>query len=77
MARSVSNHGRRPTILILSRKLYQPIHFFLDGKLLVTVTVTDIQRGTVKLGVTAPREVEVMRDEILTVEQRAALGEKT
>lgn len=46
-------------MLTLTRKIGEVIRI---GE--ATVTVIDIRRGQVKLGVTAPREIEVDREEV-------------
>ena len=47
-------------MLILSRKMGESIHLG-DS---VTVTVLGVARGQVKIGIDAPREVAVHRDEV-------------
>lgn len=47
-------------MLILSRKPGESI--ILDGG--IKITVTDIQRGQVKIGIEAPSEIKVYREEI-------------
>lgn len=47
-------------MLILSRKLLEQIQIGTD----ITITVTAIEGGRVKLGITAPREVRVDRMEV-------------
>jgi len=51
-------------VLILVRKVNQAV--WLSGD--ICITVLDIQRGRVKLGVTAPDRVKVMRLELLAGE---------
>ena len=48
-------------MLVLSRRLNEAI--LIAGN--IEVTVVQIDRGRVKLGITAPREVEVWRTELL------------
>jgi carbon storage regulator len=47
-------------MLILSRKMGESIHLG-DS---VTVTVLGVARGQVKIGIDAPREISVHRDEV-------------
>ena len=57
-------------MLILSRKLGEKI-YIADN---ITVTVVDIVRGKIKLGVEAPREVPIFRSELLK-EKKEKTGE--
>lgn len=57
-------------MLILSRKPKQSIHI-RDG---ISVTVLRIHRGTVRLGIDAPRDVPVHREEVLRSLQFASAG---
>jgi carbon storage regulator len=50
-------------MLILTRKMNQSI-VIGDGANKVTITVLGVQGGQVRLGVDAPREVSVHREEI-------------
>ena len=56
-------------MLVLSRKVNQSI--VINGN--ITVTVVDIRGDSVRLGIQAPREVSVHREEIL----RAILQEES
>ncbi len=47
-------------MLCLSRKPGEQIRIGPD----IFITVCDIRRGEVKLGITAPREVRILREEI-------------
>jgi carbon storage regulator len=47
-------------VLVLSRKLGEKIHIGND----ITITIVDLDRGKVRVGVEAPREVGVWRKEI-------------
>ncbi len=47
-------------MLVLSRKLGEKI-VLSDG---ITVTVVQIERGKVRLGITAPKDVPVHREEV-------------
>src|SRR4051794_37048865 len=53
-------HGGRNAMLVLSRKVDQAI--IIAGK--VRVVVAAVSRGTVRLGVQAPQEVVVDREEV-------------
>lgn len=48
-------------MLILSRKIGERI--MIDGG--ITITVVDIDRGKIRLGITCPKEVSIMREELL------------
>ena len=48
-------------MLVLSRKLGEKIHIGDN----ITVTIVDIDRGKVRIGIEAPREVPVFRHELL------------
>ena len=48
-------------MLVLSRKLGERIYIG-DG---VVVTVVDIDRGKIRLGIEAPRDVAIYREEVL------------
>ena len=48
-------------MLVLSRKLGEKIHIGDN----ITVTIVDIDRGKVRIGIEAPREVPVFRQELL------------
>lgn len=47
-------------MLVLSRKRGERIHVGDD----VTITVVDIDRGKIRIGIEAPRDVRVYREEI-------------
>ena len=49
-------------MLVLTRKLGQEIVFPDLG---ITVRIVDITRGQVRVGVDAPREIQVLRAELL------------
>jgi carbon storage regulator len=49
-------------MLVLSRKLGEKI--FISEN--ICITIVDIDRGKVRLGIEAPREVPVFRQELLT-----------
>ena len=48
-------------MLILTRHLGESI-VVSDN---IVITVVDIARGKIRLGITAPREIEVLREELL------------
>lgn len=47
--------------LVLSRKTHESIRIGRD----IIVTVADVDRGKVRLAITAPRDVEIMRTELI------------
>ena len=53
--------GRASRMLILVRKVQQKI--WIDGG--ITIQVLGIERDRVKIGITAPGDVKVMRQELL------------
>jgi carbon storage regulator len=57
-------------MLVLSRKLGEKIRI-ADN---IILTVIEIDRGKVRLGVEAPRDVPIFRDELLPPTQRQNLG---
>lgn len=59
--------GIRCTMLVLTRHRGQSIVFPDLG---IDVRVVEINGGTVRLGVTAPREIVVVREELLDDSQR-------
>lgn len=48
-------------MLVLSRKLNEVIHIGPD----ITIEVVDISGGNVRLGITAPKDVKILRAELL------------
>lgn len=52
-------------MLVLSRKLGEKI-YINDN---ICITVVDIDRGKIRLGIEAPREVPIFRKELLTNQQ--------
>jgi carbon storage regulator len=52
----------RGVMLVLSRKLGEKIH--IGEK--ICITIVDIDRGKIRLGIEAPREVPIFRQELLT-----------
>jgi carbon storage regulator len=53
-------------MLVLSRKLGEKI-YINDN---ICITVVDIDRGKIRLGIEAPRDVPIFRKELLTKEQQ-------
>jgi carbon storage regulator len=58
-------------MLVLSRKLNEKI--VIDGG--IVVTVVKIDRNQIRLGIEAPSDVRVFREEIAGATRRAAVGE--
>jgi carbon storage regulator len=52
-------------MLVLSRKAQQKIRIGDD----VVITVVEIRPGQIRLGIDAPKEVPVMREELLPVRE--------
>lgn len=50
-------------MLILTRKMGQNI-FIGEGDMLVTITILGVQGGQVRIGIDAPQEIKVHREEI-------------
>ena len=55
-------------MLVLSRKLNEKI--IIDGE--IVVTVVKIDRNQVRIGIEAPRDITILRDELIEVEPREA-----
>ena len=55
-------------MLVLSRKINQRIYIGDD----ITITVCEVDRGKVRIGIEAPRGMPIFREELLTAEQRNA-----
>jgi carbon storage regulator len=58
-------------MLVLSRKLGEKI-YINDN---ICITVVDIDRGKIRLGIEAPRDVPIFRQELIT-EPHAVVAEK-
>jgi len=56
-------------MLVLSQKPGQKIRLRI-GDVVVWVQVVDAGRGKVRLGIEAPREVEILREELLSESRR-------
>jgi len=57
-------------MLVLSRKLGEKI-FIGDN---ICITVVDIDRGKIRLGIEAPRDVAIYRQELLPLGQQGGLA---
>ena len=53
-------------MLVLTRKPGESLVMQTPDGVQITVTVCDVERGRVRLGIDAPREVIVMRSELET-----------
>jgi carbon storage regulator len=60
-------------MLVLSRKLGEKIRIGED----IIVTVVDIDRGKIRLGIEAPTEVPILRQELLPTDSSPTLDEKS
>jgi len=58
------------TMLVLSRKLGEKI-FIGDN---ICITVVDIDRGKIRLGIEAPRDVPIYRQELLPLSAQPVMG---
>jgi carbon storage regulator CsrA len=54
--------GKEKKLLILARKVNQGI--WIEGNILIKVL--EVERDRVKLGISAPQDIKVMRQELLT-----------
>jgi carbon storage regulator len=57
-------------MLVLSRKLGEKIHIGDQ----ICITIVDIDRGKIRLGIEAPRDVPIFRQELLTGNKPAPEG---
>jgi carbon storage regulator len=55
-------------MLVLSRKLGEKIYIGDN----ICITVVDIDRGKIRLGIEAPRDVPIFRQELMPLEQQKA-----
>lgn len=53
-------------MLVLSRKLGEKVYIG-EGAAQIVLTVVDIDRGKIRLGIEAPRDVPVYRQELLPI----------
>jgi carbon storage regulator len=58
-------------MLVLSRKLGEKIYIGEN----ICITVVDIDRGKIRLGIEAPREVAIYRQELLPLHQQKTEGQ--
>lgn len=59
-------------MLVLSRKLGEKIHIGDD----IVITVVDIDRGKIRLGIEAPRSTPIYRQELLPIFKRDGDGKE-
>lgn len=52
-------------MLMLSRKIGEKIHLYHNGELLATIQVVDVRVNKFRIGIEAPRSVEILRHEIV------------
>jgi carbon storage regulator len=57
-------------MLVLSRKLGEKIHIGDN----ICITIVDIDRGKIRLGIEAPREVPIFRQELLAGNNQAPVS---
>ena len=57
-------------MLVLSRNLNQRVRIELPDGRCIWITVTEIQRGKIRLGFTAPNDVKFMREELIDKPER-------
>jgi carbon storage regulator len=55
-----ANSGKEATVLIITRRVGERIMIGSD----VSVTILGVQGGQVRIGIDAPRDVEVHREEV-------------
>lgn len=60
-------------MLVLTRKLGEKIRIGQD----ISITVVDVERGKIRLGIEAPREVPIYRQELLMVNRPAGADATT
>ncbi|QEL14345.1 carbon storage regulator [Limnoglobus roseus] len=58
-------------MLVLSRKLGEKIYIGEN----ICITVVDIDRGKIRLGIEAPRDVPIYRQELLPIHQQQLLAQ--
>jgi carbon storage regulator len=54
-------------MLVLSRKLGEKIHIGDN----ICITIVDVDRGKIRLGIEAPRDIPIYRQELLTANNAA------
>ena len=57
-------------VLVLSRKNGQKIHIGDD----IIITVVDIQRGKIRLGIEAKADVKILREELIRADEHHSDG---
>lgn len=57
-------------MLVLSRKLGEKIHIGDN----ICITIVDIDRGKIRVGIEAPRDVPIYREELLTPKPASPTG---
>ena len=60
---------RKCNMLVLSRKIHERIHIGDN----IVITIVSIDRGKIRLGIECPREIIIMREELLTAQTPAEL----
>ena len=60
-------------MLVLSRKLGEKIYIG-EGPNAIVITVVDIDRGKIRIGIEAPREIPIFRQELLPEQEPPAAG---
>lgn len=63
-------------MLALSRRELEEIYLTTEDGTPIVVTIVSIDRGKVRVGISAPRSVNIARGELLTDAQRADLDRK-
>jgi len=56
-------------MLVLTRKLGEKIYVGND----ICLTITRIEKGKVRIGIEAPRNMSIMREELLTEDDKQAI----
>lgn len=57
-------------MLVLSRKLYERIYIGEE----ICITVADIDRGKIRLGIQAPKDIPIYREELLSLAKQRELA---
>jgi carbon storage regulator CsrA len=58
-------------MLVLSRKADEVLRF-KRGDLVIDVTIVRIKKGAISIGITAPRDVDILRGELISASDIAA-----
>jgi carbon storage regulator len=75
LSKLTGQDGRTPEgyeMLVLSRKLGEKIYIGDN----ICITVVDIDRGKIRLGIEAPRDVAIFRQELLPLAQQQELAKQ-